>query len=131
MSGSQLLTDLKTHLYNSGFFDTYESHSYLGINDDNQTFREANNWTAFKRDGGSQVDPKFGHPIIRLWIGGKRQFQATRDGTIDSVVDYFNANPRYGIVNNIRVESDIHGPFALSDDRSYHEIYLRLTQARC
>jgi hypothetical protein len=131
MSGSPLLNDLKTHLYNSGLFDTYEAHSYTGINDENTLFTEADNWTAFKRDGGSIVDPSYGHPMIRLWMGGKRQGQADRDAVADSVIDYVNANPRYGIVNNIRVESDIKGPFSLSNNRSYYEVFLRLTQARC
>ncbi len=131
MSGSPILTDLKIHLYNSGLFDSYDAHSFFGINDDRKAFKEASNWTAFKRERGSVVDPAYGLPIVRLWIGGSRGLQASRDNTADQIVNYLTKNRQYGIIANIRVESDVNGPFSLSDDRSYHEIFLRLTQARC
>ena len=124
-----LLEDLKSMLDDSGIFTGY-AHSYFGINDDNTTFKEADNWTAFKVEGGGSIDPIYGEPNIRLWIGGTRSGQKDRYDNANSIIDYMNANPKSGAIIHILVQSDIRGAFSLEGDRSYFQIDLRLTQSR-
>lgn len=124
-----ILDDLKTIVDNSGLFTGFE-HSYFGLNDENSSFKNADNWTAFKVDGGGSIDPVFGQPMIRLWTGGKRGFQLSRYNKLNAFINYVNANTQSGDIFHILVQSDIKGPFALSGDRSLFEIHLRLSQNR-
>lgn len=125
-----ILEDLKGILENSGIFADYDYHSYFGINDEIEAFKEATNWTAFKVDGGGQVDKLYGVPMVRLWLGGNIKNQLGRYNNMQSIIDFMNANYSNGSVMNIVVQSDVMGPFPLSGNRSYFEIHLRLTQNR-
>lgn len=125
-----LLTDLKDLIYTSGVFDDYTAHSYFGINDESVSFREADKWTAFKVDGGGSIDPIYGEPFVRLWIGGKDKHRAQFYNDVQSIIDFMNANYANGVIINILVQSDVNGPFSLSSGRSFFEINLRLTQKR-
>lgn len=124
-----LLDDLETLVYSSGLFAGYE-HSAFGINDGSSSFRDADNWTAFKVEGGGAIDPIYGEPNIRLWIGGSRSGQKDRYDKANSIIDFLNANPKSGAIIHILVQSDIRGAFSLEGDRSYFQIDLRLTQSR-
>lgn len=125
-----ILNDLKDLLYTSGIFDDYGAHSYFGINDSNATFKGAIKWTAFKIGGGGRVDPIYGEPRIRLWIGGSTNNQSSRYSDANSIINFVNANPSNGAIIHILVQSDVNGPYSLEGGRSYFEINLRLTQAR-
>lgn len=125
-----LLTDLKALIYASGIFDSYDAHSYFGINDESTTFLNATNWTAFKVDGGGKIDPLYGVPNIRLWIGGKNSNKSGRYSDMNSIVEYLLKNYQNGEIIGVVVQSDVNGPYALEGDRSYFEIHLRLTQKR-
>jgi hypothetical protein len=127
---SNLLEDLKQVIDNSGIFTDYEAHSYFGINDDSETFRNASKWTAFKVDGGGPVDPIYSEPNIRLWVGGSSSNNKTFYDDINSIIDFMNANYSNSKIMNILVQSDVNGPYSLSSGRSFFEIHLRLTQDR-
>ena len=124
-----LLEDLKTIVDASGLFTGFE-HSYFGLNDESSSFLNADNWTAFKVDGGGSIDPAFGQPMVRLWAGGKRGSQLSRYNKLNAFINFVNDNTQSGDIFHILVQSDIKGPFARSGDRSLFEIHLRLSQNR-
>ncbi|MBX2848957.1 MAG: hypothetical protein KTR16_11595 [Acidiferrobacterales bacterium] len=125
-----ILDDLKAIIDDSGIFAGYGAHSFFGLNDANSAFKNASKWTSFKVDGGGRIDPIYGEPIVRLWVGGSSSTQLARYNDTQSIIDFMNANYASGKILNILVQSDVKGPFPLDGDRSYFEIHLRLTQSR-
>lgn len=128
---SDVLVDLKTLIYDSSLLSDFAAHSYFGINDEDDAFRQADKWTAFKREGGGQVTKEFGTPNIRLWLGGENSNKKALYDTAQLLVDYINqTNNKQGSIFHVVIQSDVIGPLSLSAGRVYFELNLQVFQNR-